>query len=265
MEIQINENTVGVALLVSNDYDPKYWNEVNGKHLGELFFTHKDVENLALLFEDFAYAVYRKKNVTRERFVTYYAALADYKYPPTCKRILVYFSGHGDDDGKLILQDGDEVDIKDVICRFRINIANNETLAETIKMFFFDACRGSSIDGGYAITPEAKTAGDAAGRPNALMRVPKEGNTLVAYASAPHHKSFADSNGSYWTNCLVKALRESNEKDDVCNILTKANDYLRKRTSNQNSFQTAEFISNLTTLVCFKREASKIEVRILFV
>ena len=257
MEIQINENTVGVGLLVSNDYDPKCWNEVNGKHPGKLIFTHKDVENLAPLFEDFAYAVYRKKNVTRERFVTCYAALADYKYPPTCKRILVYFSGHGDYDGKLIMQDGSEVDIEDVVDRFRINIANNETLAEMVKMFFFDACRGPSYDRGYAITTEAKTAGDAAGRLNALKRVPTEGNTLVAYACTPHHKAFGDKYaGSDWTNCLVKALRESNEDDDVCKILIKANGYLREE-SDQNSFQTAIFENNLTTLVCFKKEAMR--------
>ena len=257
MEIQINEKNVGIALLVSNDYENDYVHEIKGKNWGPLPFTHTDVENLAPLFEDFAYAVYRKKNVTRERFVTCYAALADYKYPPTCKRIFVYFSGHGDDDGKLIMQDDVEVDIKDVVCRFRINIANNETLAETAKMFFFDACRGSSEDDGHNLTLKVKTAGDAAGPRRALTRVPKEGNTLVAYASTPHHKAFGVENaGSCWTNCLVRALRESNENDDVCNILTKANGYLRvHKIPGQNSFQTAEFQSNLSTLVCFKREA----------
>ena len=242
MNIEVDANTVGVALLVSNDYTTL-------KTVGSLSFTHRDTDNLVQLFKEFTYAVYRRKNVSAE-FVTCYKALAEFKYPPTCKRILVYFSGHGK-DGALVMQDGEKVKIEDMISCFKIHVANNSTLAGVVKMFFIDACRGSQRDDGYymkAMPDDEITC---------LERVPKEGNTLVAYASTRYHVSFGDATGSQWTNCLVKALRESKESDDVCTILTDTSIMMRK-VPNQHYFQTAEFTTiSLVDHVRFKQEAIK--------
>lgn len=243
MDIVIDANTVGVALLVSNDYTTL-------KTVAGLRFTHADTDNLARLFKEFTYAVYVKKNVSTKEFVTCYKALADFKYPPTCKRIVVYFSGHGD-DGALLMQNGDKVQIEDVINSFKIHIANNESLAHMVKMFLFDACRGSREDHGYSIKhakPENETA--------CLRRVSKEGNTLVAYSSTQYHVSFGGAVGSRWTNCLVEALRESKESDDVHTILTNANIMMRNKPI-KHCFQTAEFTSSLADHVRFKQESIK--------
>ena len=235
------KDTVGVALLVSNDYET-----LEGER--PLSYTHKDTDNLEKLFKEFSYVVLRKKNVSGEDFVSGYKKLAEDRYPPTCKRILVYFSGHGE-DGTLLMQDGGIVEIGDVVSCFRKNISNNRTLAGMAKMFFFDACRGSREDHGYSMK-RAKPANEI----TCLGKVPKEGNMLVAYASTQHHVSYGGPGGSRWTNCLVKALKESKESDDVCRILTTANIMMRKE-PNQHCFQTAEFISNLADYVCFKQEA----------
>ena len=239
----MNEDTVGVALLVSNDYETLE----GGKTLPG---THRDADNLEKLFKKFTYEVLRKKNVHREDFVSCYKKLSEERYPPTCKRILVYFSGHGG-DGTLLMQDGGIVEIGDVVSSFRINISNNKTLAEMAKMFFFDACRGVREDHGHTIK-RAMPVNEI----TCLGRVPKEGNMLVAYASTQYYVSYAGPAGSRWTNCLVKALEESKESDDVCRILTTANIMMRK-VPNQQCFQTAEFISNLADYVCFKQEAIK--------
>ena len=238
----LDKDTIGVALLVSNDYSTL-------KEVQDLPFTHSDTDNLEKLFKEFTYLVYRRKNVSIKEFVSCYKALADFKYPLTCKRILVYFSGHGD-DGALLMQDGGKVQIESVISSFKIHIANNETLAEMAKLFFFDACRGSHRDEGYS--KSAKPDNEI----TCLGRVPKEGNTLVAYASTRYHVSYGGPAGSRWTTWLIKALRESEERDDVCNVLTGANIMMRNE-PNQHCFQTAEFISNLTGYVRFKQEGIK--------
>ena len=243
IDIQLDSNSVGIALLVSNDY--KGLNTVS-----ELSFTHKDADNLEEMFKEFTYVVCRKKNVSTVQFVASYKKLAEFKYPPHCKRILVYFSGHGE-DGILIMQDGGKVKIEDVISCFKPHIANNETSLAMVKMFFFDACRGTQKDYGYS-TKAAKPYDEI----TCLKRVPIEGNELVAYASTRYYVSFGGSTGSRWTNYLIKALRESEERDDVFRVLTEANKMMRKE-PNVHCFQTAELTSNLADHVCFKEEAIK--------
>ena len=243
MDIKVDNNSVGVALLVSNDYTSPLSTQKG------LRFTHTDTDNLAQLFKEFTYAVYRKKNVSVEEFVSCYKALAEFKYPPTCKRILVYFSGHGE-DGVLLMQDDGKVNIEDMISCFKVHVANNSRLAKVVKMFFIDACRGLQRDDGYRMKAKAND------EITCLKRVPKEGNTLVAYASTRYHVSVGDATGSRWTNCLVKALRESKESDDVCNVLTDANIAMRKEPY-QHCFQTAEFTSSLVDRVHFKQEGIK--------
>ena len=173
--------------------------------------------------------------------------LAEFKYPSTCKRILVYFSGHGGNDSTLIMQDGKDIKAEDMISCFKIHISNNETLAEMAKMFFFDACRGSQQDRGYMI--QKKSGGETGW----IKRIPREGGVLVAYASTPYHVAYVDSSGSRWTNCLVRALKES--KDNVCRVLTDANILLGKQPNSE--CQTAEYINNLRQFVYFKQEAIK--------
>lgn len=56
MEIQISANTVGVALLVSNDYKG-------------LKGVHKEAANLEQMFKVFSYAVYRVENLSTADFV----------------------------------------------------------------------------------------------------------------------------------------------------------------------------------------------------
>ena len=86
--MKMSKDTVGVAvaLLVSNDYET-----LKGKIA--LPWTHKDTDNVEKLFKGFSYVVLRQKNVCAEDFVSLYKKLVESKYPPTCKRILVYFSG----------------------------------------------------------------------------------------------------------------------------------------------------------------------------
>ena len=243
MEVQIGANMVGVALLVSNGYQREK----------ELKFVHEDTNKMERVFKRFSYAVYRKKNVTDKEFRSCYRDLADHSYPSTCKRILVYFSGHGS-DGVLAMQDGSHTRIEDIINCFKTGITKSETVPHMVKMFFFDACRGSEEDLGY---PNSKgDSNDTAW----IGRIPKEGGMLVAYASTPLHKSYETPSGSRWTNYLVQALEESEEDHDVFKVLTRANELMEKHTKPTSGgilFQTSEFTSNLKELVYFKKEATK--------
>ena len=250
MNIQVHCDAVGVALLVSNDY-------AGGRN--PLPFTHDDADNMQRMFEQFNYTVFRFKNITEQQFISYYRKVADYNYPSKCKRILIYFSGHGR-NGKLMMQNEEsQVCIEKIIACFRTGRSESKTVPQMAKMFFFDACRGSREDEGED-TANFITKGDEA---NWMKRIPKEGGMLVAYASTPDHVAYADSSGlgSRWTNCLIQALENSKESDDVCRVLTNANILMREKTESTNSdrkmFQTAEFTCSLTEFVCFKQEIKK--------
>lgn len=115
-----------------------------------------------------------------------------HSYPSTCKRILVYFSGHGS-DGFLAMQDGSHTRIEDIVNCFKTGISKSETVPHMVKMFFFDACRGSEENLGY---PTSKDDGNNAAW---IGKIWKEGGILVAYASTPLHKSYGTPSVSRWT------------------------------------------------------------------
>ena len=108
MEFHISNVCVGVALLVSNGYEGA----------DKIKFTHEDTINMEEQFKEFGYDVFKRTDVDFKTFQLYYRELADRDYPPTCKRILIYFSGHGA-DGVLDMQDGSCANIEDIITCFK--------------------------------------------------------------------------------------------------------------------------------------------------
>ena len=74
-DLKIKDDTVGVALLVSNDY------ESVGK-LKDLSFAHEDADHVETIFrDDFNYAVCRKRNVSKAEFLLFCKSLAMKEYP----------------------------------------------------------------------------------------------------------------------------------------------------------------------------------------
>jgi len=237
--VEIDHADVGVALLISNDY-------AGSGH--ELEFTHRDSDSVKLLFkEGFRYKVYQSKNATKEQFISWCKRVAEYKYPKTCKRIVVYFSGHGK-EGAVQLQDGASVAVNDVISHFKPNIANNDSLAWMVRMFFIDACRGGGEEAGcYQIqkAPEGN-----------YLTVSSEANIFIAYASPPSYKSYGSYAGSRWTTCLIQALQQSKVGDNLYDVITATNILMADATDNNS--QTPEIMSRgLTDVVYFKREAEE--------
>jgi len=143
---------------------------------------------------------------------------------------LVYFSGHG--NGVSLLMQDNVMKIEDLIDIFKPNIANNPVLAGMARMFFFDATVRSHVT--------------------------LEGNMLVACASTLATET---PTGGGWTNCLAKALRESEESDSVLDVLSKVNSMLKEQVGHIKHFQTAtsEFYSSLDAknIVHFKKDAKQ--------
>ena len=247
IEIAVDDTTVGVALLISNDYIKPEISE--DSHLP---LTHREADELGKLFEEFGYVVYKRKNVSKQELSTHCRKLSEYAYQLSCRRIVVYFSGHGN-DGTLFMQDGSEVNITEIIERFKPFAADNEVLGLMARIFLFDSCRGDAVDTGYC--PKETSSKKSLNQITCVRKLPYEGNTLVAYASTQHYPSYYGSHsGSFWTSSLIKALKESKQADSLCTILTMANGILSQKQSD-GAFQTATFTSNLRDEVFFRKEA----------
>ena len=242
----MNTDTVGMALLVSNDYTTLGTNE-------ELSFTHKDADNMEQLFMDFGYIVCRKKNISSGEFVSYLKKLAEYQYLPTCRRFLVYFSGHGDSEYGLLMQDGCIIEISKIVEFFDPKIASNEMLIEIAKIFLIDAyrLRGKNVDDCSLASAKPQ------GRITCLQRIPKVLNVLVAYACTQYHSASQVTVGRNWSDCLIKALRESTERDGICGILTRAKQLITELPDSQCHNVVADYTNNLACEVYFKQEAKQ--------
>lgn len=244
-ETTVDESTVGVALLISNDY-------VNTAEK-PLKSIHQEADKLGKLFEEFGYVVYKRRNVSKQALSSYCRKLSEYAYQPSCRRIVVYFSGHGD-DGILQMQDGNVVMIDEIINRFKPFTAGNDVMGFMTRVFLFDSCRGGEEDYGYTWEKDSQSK-KPPNQISCIKKLPYEGNTLVAYASTQYYPSYFDPDkGSFWTRCLIEALEKSKETDSLCTILTMANGLLSQM-ENEGRLQTATFTSNLRDEVFLRREA----------
>jgi len=186
--------------------------------------------------EELSYKAIQILNVSADTLLACCKSLANRNYDSSCKRIIVYFSGHGDHSdlgSTLLMQNGlDTVLISDVMSKFE------KTDQATVKMFFVDACRGIA-----QFDPAFGKGGSQS---------PLTVNMLLAYATTENYKAYGHSSGSDWTNSLVTELDQSTAANNVFYVLTKVNDSLRGFTR-----QTAELTSSLTEAVYFKQESDK--------
>ena len=181
------KDEVGVVYVVTNDYryDPTMKLRDHGV----------DLNRIKHVFENSLdkYYVEVRQNRTRDTFINTLEYLAAYekqkKYPPSCKRIIIYFAGHG--WGEHITM---EEDAKNPAVTKKVEISEMLSILRKIgvkmaKIILLDACCGVK----EGICEEGS-------------------NELVACAASKDHcaESDPDSGGGYWTNELHLKLIEDN-------------------------------------------------------
>ena len=162
------------------------------------------------------------------------------------------FSGHGDIDEEgevLIMQDEEKVSVKKLVNIFKATGATgNHTLADTIRMFFIDACRGSLEE------PRVVSRSPRGGQ--FRQQASSEAGLLIAYSTTEYHKAYEGINGGFWIQCLAREMCTSNES--LSTILTKVNKELNEQCNRlpkeHAKLQTAQIVSQLIEDVYFLRE-----------
>jgi len=144
--------------------------------------------------------------------------------PSSWKRVIVTFSGHGDKthlytkNDKLVL----ESDIVDPLINSKADL-----MVGRAKLFFIDACRGTSQDYGIDLS-SLRYRGEqtlvARGE-----RVPKEGNYLVAYSTLLGMESLESELGGCWMQLVSEMLLDpSMLEKSITDVLVDVNSKLLK-------------------------------------
>ena len=172
--------------------------------------------------------------------------VADYrKFPSSYRRIAFVFSGHGGGDHRLYTGDGETVNVPDILSAF---LPQNGSIT---KLFFIDACRGKQANTGV-IAPRG-------GKEVEALRIPKQGNFLLAYSTTPNHLSYEErAKGGIWITTLAEKLCHRNAS--VLDILVEVNqDLIMKyqKSSYACFIQQPEFTSRLNEPINLFREAQE--------
>eukprot|EP00731_Ephydatia_muelleri_P031346 Em0022g860a len=130
-------------------------------------------------------------------------------YPPSYKRFVFIFAGHGLNE-QIVVKDGFVRITENVIVP--LEAKNACSLATVPKLFFIDACRGPLQDNGVIVASRGGEVVES-------IKVPEKGNMLIAYSTLPHYEALEDSSsGGLWLKTLASELRNSN--DSITDVLT---------------------------------------------
>ena len=211
----------GLAIVISNDY-------CSSSQLEPLKGAYKDGENMCQAFKYLKFATHWEPNVTSQRLMEliYDATHYDsYHQLEKYKCIAFVFAGHGRTMDHIYMQDDTHFSITSIVEQFLPKSAPH--IATLPKLFLIDACRGKQdispvlVPRGSAEIPHENAVGR--GVTELLdLRLPPEGNYLIAYSTMPEHKSYEQSGeGSIWITILAEMLCTSHASID--DILTAVN------------------------------------------
>jgi hypothetical protein len=148
--------------------------------------------------------------------------------PETWRRIVLTFSGHGDED-YLYTKDGHVKLREDMVnC---LQAISAEQLASIPKLFFIDACRGSGEDEGVAVPVSIDLSwfealsDNSDIRPRGGGRVPSRGNSFIAYSTMLGMQSYESrQTGGFWMQTLAEQLTNPENFDKtILDVMTRVN------------------------------------------
>lgn len=236
----------GLAIIISNDY--------KGTKLRQLSGTHQDLERMQSAFVKLQYAVVSRQNMSKSRLTSLLIeASRQVQYPPTYRRIVLVFAGHGTYDDQLVMHDCNHVKLDDIVNMFLPKQAHH--LASIPKLFFIDACRGEKEDPGYTC-PMRNTTIPRGGKLLTTSRLPSEGNYLLAYSTTYGYKSYEmTGKGGVWMTLLSEKLVTVNKS--VLDVLTDVNKDLIDLYQDERCIQQPELHSSLNEEINFFKEATE--------
>ena len=229
--VRQNPSKRGLALVVTNDYSktPGFPSPLKG--------PLQDGARMKDVFNKLQIACLWKHNVScgeLNALLTELAALRG--LPGTYESISFVFAGHGrreevNGQEDVYMQDGRTKPIQEIINTLLPEQAPN--IGNIPKLFFIDACRGSST-APVIMVPRSANApqkrhlqrriSERGGENLGTIVIPNGGNILVAYSVSTGHRAMEGTDGGIWMKALAAKLIES--KKSVEAVLTEVRENL---------------------------------------
>ncbi|XP_070700893.1 caspase-8 [Pempheris klunzingeri] len=225
----LTHNPRGVCMVLNNEEFP-------GTQLKKRGGTEVDEETLRQVFSKLGFAVVVHKNLTADAMRHEVKQLGKRCFSDEDALVVCVLS-HGE-KGCVFGADEKEVSLQELTRPFTSGSA--PTLAGKPKLFFIQACQGSSYQKGSV--PSPPTPGPEENRENRMEEdagrvhgdtVPWDADFLLGMATVPDCKSFRNtSTGSIYIQELCTQLMKSaksSENDDILSVLTRVNREVSKR------------------------------------
>ena len=232
----------GLAVITSNDYIycPKSYSPLHGTHAD---FMCMDDAFMALKFARFP--VQNGSSLVLRAVMRAVASFQD--YPLSYHNFAFVFSGHGSDDGGIVMQDGEKVSMEELIQPLQPRRAPK--IAQWPKMYFIDACRGNA-------DLHSVLSAKGAGEKPPFLCVPEKGNMLIAFSTIPGYRAYdRQSKGGCWLPFLARKLKEMDAS--VTDVLIAVNEevFACFQEPSGGKIQQPQFESTLYRNVFLLREA----------
>ncbi|KAA0198373.1 Caspase 3 apoptosis cysteine peptidase b [Fasciolopsis buskii] len=217
-----------------------------------------DVRNVCLAFASLQFEILTKFNVTACEMRAFVKEVAEQDHSQSDCFACVILS-HGDENGLVYAQDG-AVSLDHLISPFRGDVCSS--LKGKPKLFFIQACRGTTLDSGTLLVCDSRSADDADQTPPeapTLRRIPVEADLFIAYAVQPGYYAFRNSvHGSWFIRALSEALLRYGPVSDLLSIMTRVNhsvaydfESVAATVAFSGKKQMPSFVSTLTKKVFF--------------
>ena len=233
----------GLAVISTNDYAfcPKL-------SYAPLQGTRVDFRSMDDAFMSLNFARFPVQNGSSLVLKTVMRVAASFQsYPESYQRFAFVFSGHGSDNDRIVMQDGEEINLEDLIQYFQPGTAPK--IGHWPKMYFIDACRGQE-----ELNSVLATKGG--GQTRLHLKVPEKGNILIAFCTAPRCKAYErKAKGGCWLPFLARKLKELDAS--VMDVLTAVNEEVLACFQDQpgGKIQQPELKGSLNCHVFLLREA----------
>lgn len=242
---------IGLAVIVTNNY-------TTNENLKDLPGALIDGEAMYSALEKLNFAVYWEKNVTGDKMKQIIREMQNLEHCPVSYRCIFFvFSGHGNQDDCLMMEDTDSEPLhleKEIIIPLLPKQANRIGLIQ--KVFLIDACRGGSKTSTEFVAKDGERPRQE--RKNSIVaklreshiQIPGEGGFLLAYATMPMHAAYDTlGKGGVWLSRVTRLLNDRVCLDSIENLLTKVNEVLMTELQNDQKILQPEKVSRLNKIV----------------
>lgn len=190
-----------------------------------------DKENLGQVLQHLGFETLIVENQTAEEIRTTLKSFAQRNEHKTRDACVVALLTHGS-EGSIYGRDGETVLIQDIFSYF--DNAHCPNLRNKPKIFFIQACRGDSYDGGIDVadgrTKMRRSSCVASGSDVNFdePRLPTRSDMIFGYATQLGQAAMRNTHhGSWYIEALVKVLAKSAKNRDLAEILTSVNSVIK--------------------------------------